>query len=273
MSKETSPAFQVYPADYLADINTMLMTIEEEGCYWRLMLTCWREGSLPNDPDALAQLCKGVKPTLLVMSCFQVDSHGMLRHPRLDKERKKQQEWITKSRDAGYKSAAKRWGYKRNKQVTNPTEMVTPNGNQSGNQTVTLQSSFSIASSSSDTPHKPPKGHCELGACSNGTRKECIEAFARFWSEYPRHEPGKTRTMKAWCSAWRCAGGLPIDSILGWISQAKTSEQWQDKGLIPHATTWLNQRRWEGDVPPPPAAIRQSSEAMRLFGKDDDDSR
>lgn len=145
MSKESSPAFQFYAAEYLADLNVEIMTPEEEFCYFRLMAFCWREEFLPNDADALSRLCKGVKPTLRVLSCFATDSQGNLRHPRLDKERKKQKEWITKSREAGYKSAAKRWGFKNKPGLTNLTKMVTPNGNQHGNQTVTLQSSSSIS--------------------------------------------------------------------------------------------------------------------------------
>ena len=38
--------------------------------------------------------------------------------------------------------------------------------------------------------------------------------------------------------------------MLQWIEAAKYSKQWQTPEFIPHPATWLNQRRWEDDVPP-----------------------
>jgi Protein of unknown function (DUF1376)/DnaB-like helicase C terminal domain len=55
----SSPAFQFYPADYLADANVQMMTLEEEGAYIRLLSYCWREGTIPADNASLSRLCKG----------------------------------------------------------------------------------------------------------------------------------------------------------------------------------------------------------------------
>ena len=46
--------------------------------------------------------------------------------------------------------------------------------------------------------------------------------------------------------------------MLAAIEKQKQSAQWQDNGgqFIPHPSTWLNQRRWEDELPkaaPPPA--------------------
>lgn len=112
MPKESSPAYQRYPKDYLSDKNVQVMTLEEEGCYNRLMDYCWLEGSLPNNPEELAALCKGKNPSVRVVNCFTV-SGDVLIHLRLEEERAKQRLWIEKSRKAGYKSAAKRWGFKK----------------------------------------------------------------------------------------------------------------------------------------------------------------
>jgi len=121
-----------------------------------------------------------VKPTLRVLSCFESDGNGNLRHSRLDRERKKQREWVTKSREAGYKSAAKRWGYKRKASITNLTKMVTPNGNQGGNQKVTLQSS-----SSSSSSYLKDKSIAALppGEPAKSAKRE-DEAYDTFCSEY-----------------------------------------------------------------------------------------
>lgn len=111
MSKEQSPAFQFYAADYLSDINTQLMTPEEEGCYLRLMCYCWREGDLPADREQLKALCKGVSLSDRVAMCFEL--HGdRLRHKRLDSERQRQADFRQSKSEAGAKGNVIRWGKK-----------------------------------------------------------------------------------------------------------------------------------------------------------------
>jgi uncharacterized protein YdaU (DUF1376 family) len=107
VSKEASPAFQWYPKEYLSDINTQVMTIEEEGCYRRLIDFCWIEGSLPNDLSVLSSLCKGITPTPRVVQCFSISGDRLV-HKRLDVERTKQEEWRRKSAEGGRLSAHKR---------------------------------------------------------------------------------------------------------------------------------------------------------------------
>jgi hypothetical protein len=73
--------------------------------------------------------------------------------------------------------------------------------------------------------------------------------FDLFYKEYPRKEnPQKAR------EAFRHAGitEAMLPDLIAWLQKAKESEQWQDKSKIPHPTTWLNQKRWLGDPPPPP---------------------
>lgn len=108
MSK--APAFQFYPADYLADENTAVMTLEEEGAYIRALCFCWRHGSVPEDLDQFCRLIgKGCTHDVgrVVQRCFKGGSNqpGRLVHPRLELERQKQGEWSKKSSDGGKKSA------------------------------------------------------------------------------------------------------------------------------------------------------------------------
>jgi hypothetical protein len=86
---------------------------------------------------------------------------------------------------------------------------------------------------------------CELGKSCNGKMTECTESFSKFWVAYPRHDPTRKEALKSWCRQFRA--GLAIESILKWISEAKTI--WDNPKFIPQPTTWLNQRRWEGDLP------------------------
>jgi len=57
----TSPAFQFYPDDFIADKNVQAMTTLETGAYIRLMCFAWKEdqvGTLPEDDRLLAGLAK-----------------------------------------------------------------------------------------------------------------------------------------------------------------------------------------------------------------------
>tara|TARA_R110000824_G_scaffold157971_2_gene331506 strand:- start:762 stop:1466 length:705 start_codon:yes stop_codon:yes gene_type:complete len=117
--KNKAPAYLWYPKDYLADANTVLMSLEEEGCYRRLLDYCWLEGSVPNDMVQLGRMCKGLdseKMSVIWKSlepCFRL-KNGRWHHPRLDKERKKQEaNRLAKSR-AGKKGADARYNKGKN---------------------------------------------------------------------------------------------------------------------------------------------------------------
>lgn len=103
-----APAFQFYAADYLADMDVQMMTLEEEGMYIRLLCYCWREGSLPNDDEQLLRLVKGGSTTALtnVKRRFEIGSNdgSRLVSKRLDAERERQRIWAEKSREGGVKS-------------------------------------------------------------------------------------------------------------------------------------------------------------------------
>lgn len=84
------------------------------------------------------------------------------------------------------------------------------------------------------TPCSPPKGD-DFG-------------FLEFWKAYPRHTARAT-AYKAWL---RIKPKPELrEKILASLEQHKQLEQWQrDNGqYIPHASTWLNQRRWEDELP------------------------
>lgn len=110
------PAFQFYPKDYLSDENVMVMSLEEQGAYIRLMSFCWLEGSIPADTERMAKLCfvDGKRMAELwqsLESCFSPHPKkpGRMTHPRLDEEREKQDEHRKKRQEAGKAGADARW--------------------------------------------------------------------------------------------------------------------------------------------------------------------
>jgi uncharacterized protein YdaU (DUF1376 family) len=110
MSKEIAPAFQFYAAEYLADEHVSIMSVEDEGCYIRLLAYCWREGSIPADPQFQARLCKGIIPSSVVTDRFDFpcEDETRLMHPRLESYREYLQKLRKHSSKGGRASAHKR---------------------------------------------------------------------------------------------------------------------------------------------------------------------
>lgn len=113
----SSPSFQFYPADFLADENVVMMSNQEIGCYMKLMCYCWREGSIPSDISRIARLCGEDSLTMAelwiaISSCFEaaIDDSSRLIHPRLVRELKKQEDHKKERSDSGKKGAKARWG-------------------------------------------------------------------------------------------------------------------------------------------------------------------
>jgi hypothetical protein len=72
--------------------------------------------------------------------------------------------------------------------------------------------------------------------------------FANFWNPYPR-KTAKVQAQKAWAKL-NPSPELQAQILAALAAQCK-SEQWTKDGgaFIPHASTWLNQRRWEDQLP------------------------
>jgi hypothetical protein len=248
MAKETSPAFQFYPRDFLSDENVAMMTYPELGMYWKLCCHCWLEGSIPGDLGGIARLLR-IQPADLesawgiIGKCFAVSRklEGRLIQPRLERERDKQKYFRKLKSEQGKEGAKRRWNsHKTNNK--NGRAILSPMANDSSSSSTSV--GFAIASADKKPP-LPPRG-------GNGVRSS--QLFAAFWNHaiYPRLESPKA-ARKAWDK-------LGVDDVmftlmLRWLEQARKSEQWQDKSLIPHPATWLNQRRWEGDPPPLPSVL------------------
>jgi len=71
--------------------------------------------------------------------------------------------------------------------------------------------------------------------------------FDAFWQLYPRHV-GKASALKAWKKA--ATSEAIKDEIMVALKCQLAGMLRQDKSFIPHASTWLNGRRWEDDATP-----------------------
>lgn len=88
------------------------------------------------------------------------------------------------------------------------------------------------------TPHGGRKG-------SEPKRKPREADFELFWAAYPK-KVGKQAAKKAFDRV-----KAPVETLLTALERQKRSDQWsRDAGqYIPNPSTWLNQGRWEDELP------------------------
>jgi hypothetical protein len=86
--------------------------------------------------------------------------------------------------------------------------------------------------------------------------------FAHFWSTYPR-KTQKSTAAKRWANMKRADRLAALDALPAHV------EHWQrertEPKFIPHAATWLNQRRWEDQLPEPQAQTLGLSKAAQTI--------
>jgi hypothetical protein len=70
-------------------------------------------------------------------------------------------------------------------------------------------------------------------------------AFDQFWNVYPK-KVGKTDARKAFAKV-----EMPVEILINAVQKQKASAQWTKDGgqFIPNPSTWLNQGRWEDELP------------------------
>jgi uncharacterized protein YdaU (DUF1376 family) len=158
MAKDKSPAFQFYPADWLASSSVSLMTPAEEGAYIRLLALEWLQNDcgLPDDDAQLASLSRLGKKWFSGSGAKLrrkfTPVNGRLFNDRLIEERQKQFEWKKRCSDGGKKGMESR--YRGNKpDIT--TLQGTYDSLNKGPLTEPNSSSSSLFSSSSSKEESP----------------------------------------------------------------------------------------------------------------------
>lgn len=121
----------------------------------------------------------------------------------------------------------------------------TPVGGAAGNPPGAAENPGGGAAAAPRTSHssesvKEPKPMCTDGA---------HDGFERFWKLYPR-KANKAKAEAAWKKLSVTAEMFAV--ITSALAKQATSIDWLKSGgqFIPHATTWLNGKRWEDEVVP-----------------------
>ena len=223
-----SPAFQIYPADFLADAKTLVMSAAEIGAYWLLLCVCWRENGLPDDVAELAAIARTPVKQFQnswekrIQRCFVKRDDEKWTHNRLQKERDKQMENREARKAAGSKGAAGRWQTD-NKPIADASDSHTgANGKPMAKNGLSSSSSSSSSISSSSVKKERP---------SIKQRDERIDhpamvAFREIKGKFPNKdvwdlviksvglEPDLVRMRECWL-AWRGRDFRPDN--LGWL--------------------------------------------------------
>ena len=220
----------LYVADYRAD--TVRLSTEQHGAYLLILMDYWRNGPPPDDDKVLAQITglslarwKAHRP--VIQGFFAVD--GVWRQKRADKEMDRAVKLQETLSGRGKKGADARWS---KDSPSNATAM------QQAMQQAMPGTMLADAPSPSPTPSTTTKSKT-LSANADGV-------FQKFWQAYPR----KTAKKKASDIFKRLrVDDALLASMLTALRAQGGTDQWK-RGIIPHAATWLNQRRWEDEVTP-----------------------
>ena len=91
----------------------------------------------------------------------------------------------------------------------------------------------------------PPESESESKSELESDTNACARAFDAFWSAYPK-KVGKEAARRAFAKVKAPAGVL-----ITAVEQQKGSAQWKKENgrFIPNPATWLNQGRWEDEIP------------------------
>jgi uncharacterized protein YdaU (DUF1376 family) len=247
--KSRSPSFQFYPADWLADLHVRLMSPCSRGIYITLLSYCWLEESLPSDIVSLQRLVGCSEQEWAAHGAVAVDRFtlvdGRLHNQRLDKERKKQDDFHRQSRKGGRASAASR---KASLGSSNPRTNAGTKREPScepGCEPTPEPIVNSSSSSSSSSPSTERKKNKNMSGTPDG--------FDAFWNVYPRKKARKDAEK-----AYRVLAPdeIRLTMMIGAILRQKDSRQWK-QGIIPLPATWIRGERWndEPDTGLPFAAV------------------
>ena len=94
------------------------------------------------------------------------------------------------------------------------------------------------------------------------------DQFTQFWNVYPK-KMSKTPALKAFTKIMKQKNSPELKSLISTVETWSKTKDWKkdDGQYIPHAATWLNQRRWEDELPGPQQIVhKKKTELEELMG-------
>lgn len=225
-----SPAFSMYPKDFLTD--TQLLSAEQLGAYIALLCNAWvglpgnPQGFLPPDGESLARLARLTPKRWReigtpVLELFEQDGEGRLYHKRLLRELARQKD---RSKKASA-SAKRRWG------------------GANGMRTHSERTAKKAGATEDANAGKRGRGQGKGGRLDAGQQPPRVDDFERLWDVYPNKQR-RRRAEAAWSDVYEEAP--PIDDLVDAVKLWRRTEQWTAEGgrYVPLLHKWLREQRW-----------------------------
>jgi uncharacterized protein YdaU (DUF1376 family) len=228
--------FALYPVDFLANVGHLGNT--ELGIYWRLLLVYYRDQRpLPSDVDKLRRIamtfspeeCRALEEVVAEFFVPGTDDEGrrVYRHIRADKEIDRAMTVYNHRAEGAAKARAR-------KDPHGQGDPLITNVDDQGRNQGWYQ------------PEKEKEKEIKKKTSSAGA--DMPPGFVDFWAAWPasQRKVSKAECLKRW-KARNLEALAP--QIVTHVALMKASRQWVE-GFEPAPLTYLNQRRWEDDVPP-----------------------
>lgn len=239
-SRPRLPYFPFYPRDWSADPDVQAMSAEERGAYISLLCAQWEEEGLRRDPEWLAALCRVRSERWLFVwkrlsRKFVLGEDGLLRNPRLQREREAVEERSGKARGA----ARSRWGGE---------EMRTQSGRNADAMRPHPPSICSGDARAMPIQNPEPRTHKQQPkkAAERPPSKEEEEALSRILSHFQERQPTRKITQAGKRKALaRLREGSSAQELVEAIEGNACSIWHQDRGLCSLAWILDSERRVE----------------------------
>ena len=219
--------YRFFPGDYARD--TRFLSLMQHGAYRLLIDEYMTNGPLPHNLERLHRVCGATSTeekgaVEFVLTEFFLLADGRWTHKRCDVEREHQDERSAKARESAAVSVEirRKRAQETSKRLANVERTLSERlANQNQNQ---------IKKKHSSADADMPAG------------------FRDFWTTWPAspRKVSKAECLKRWRARNLEAGAA---AIVTHVALMKATKQWLD-GFEPAPLTYLNQRRWEDDVPP-----------------------
>lgn len=255
MAKKAPPSFDFFPEDWLTSPRVLAMLPEQEGAYIHLLaIIANTEGCcIAADDHSLAVAsrlhARWKKLGAPVRDCFTPcpEHADRITNEKLWQVRQERIAFGQERSESGMRGAHARWR-KRGRRIAEPSaEPCASDSLASGSASGSAHgSTMALSLHKKNTPPLPPSG------------------FAEFWAAYPR-KVGVAAAEKAWRKLRPDAAICEqiMAGLAALLPQYNRRIACGEREYVPHASTWLNGRRWEDE--PEPAASETPPAHERPF--------
>lgn len=239
------PAFLFYSAEILVEMSDL--TMDERGQFITLVCLQHQKGHLT---DKAIKIGLGKTVSEDVLDKFVKDDNGLYYNEIIEEAIIKREKFVKARQENGSKGG-------RPKKNIDKTDVSDGFENENLNKT----DRFTVGFENENLPENRNKNktiNINIDLLENGTdldnktdnnEKNSIEdKFNKFWQIYPR-KVGKGNAKKIFYKI-KPSNAL-FNQIIEAVEMQKNSIDWKkEKGqFIPHPSTWLNQERWQDELP------------------------